>query len=95
VAVERKLPVIFVVINDRAYGLIRHAHRKTGKEGVDFAIPPVEFAMMARAVGAEAHVIRTAEELERIDWQVLGRRQGPTLLDITVDPEDTPPLAMA
>ena len=30
VAVERQLPVLFVVLNDQAYGLIRHGHRVTG-----------------------------------------------------------------
>jgi acetolactate synthase I/II/III large subunit len=95
VAVEQKLPVIFVVLNDRAYGLIRHAHRLTGKEGVEFEIPAVDFAMMARAVGAQAHTIGEERDLERIDWQKLALHQGPTLLDVTVDREKRPPLAMA
>ena len=95
VAVERKLPVVFVVVNDRAYGLIRHAHRLTGKEGVDFAIPGVDFAMMAEAVGAVGQSIGKAEDMERIDWREIALREGPTLLDVTVDPEERPPLAMA
>jgi acetolactate synthase I/II/III large subunit len=95
VAVEQKLPVIFVVLNDCAYGLIRHAHRLTGKEGMGFDIPAVDFAMMARAVGARAHTIGEERDLDRIDWQELARHQGPTLLDVTVDREKRPPLAMA
>jgi acetolactate synthase-1/2/3 large subunit len=95
VAVEEKLPVIFVVINDSAYGLIRHAHRHGGKEKVEFAIPAVDFAMMARAAGAQAYTIGTLRELESVDWQAMANRRGPTLLDIRVDPEDAPPLAMA
>jgi acetolactate synthase-1/2/3 large subunit len=35
VAVERQLPVIFVVLNDRGYGLIKHGHRIGCKEDVD------------------------------------------------------------
>lgn len=95
VAVEQKLPVIFIVLNDRAYGLIKHGHRRSGKETVDFAIPPVDFAMMARSTGAEALTIRTADELCTLDWHNLATRPGPTLLDIHVDPEAQPPLAMA
>lgn len=95
VAVEQGLPVIFVVLSDQGYGLIRHGHRVLGKERVDFDIPPVDFAMMARATGAEAHTIRIAEDFERIDWQALASRQGPTLLDVRIDPEERPPLAMA
>ncbi|HEX9079507.1 MAG TPA: thiamine pyrophosphate-binding protein [Desulfuromonadaceae bacterium] len=95
VAVERELPVIFVVLNDRAYGLIRHAHRVQGKEPVDFAIPHVDFAMMARAAGAEGFTIRDAPDLERIDWERLCHTKGPVLLDVGIDPEAKPPMAMA
>jgi acetolactate synthase-1/2/3 large subunit len=94
VAVEQQLPVIFVVLNDSAYGLIRHAHRLTGKEGVEFAIPTVDFAMMAGATGAHSHSISESEDFDRIDWQALALRQGPTLLDVLIDPEEKPPLAM-
>ena len=94
VATEQKLPVIFVVLNDSAYGLIRHAHRLTGKERVTFSIPAVDFAMMAGATGAPSHTIREERDFDRIDWQALALRQGPTLLDVLIDPEASPPLAM-
>lgn len=95
VAVERQLPVIFVILNDRAYGLIRHGHRIAGTEQVDYAIPAVDFAQMAKAAGAEAHTIKSAADFDRIDWHALALRQGPTLLDVAIDPEEPPPLAMA
>ncbi len=95
VAVEQGLPVIFAVLSDQGYGLIRHGHRLLGKERVDFDIPPVDFAMMARAAGAEAHTIRNAGDFDLIDWNKLANRQGPTLLDVRIDPEERPPLAMA
>lgn len=95
VAVEHGLPVIFVVLSDQGYGLIRHGHRALGKERVDFDIPPVDFAMMARSTGAEAHTIRTAGDFDQIDWQALATRRGPTLLEVQIDPEERPPLAMA
>jgi acetolactate synthase-1/2/3 large subunit len=95
VAVEQGLPVIFVVLNDQGYGLIRHGHRALGKERIGFDIPPVDFAMMARATGAEAHTIREAKDFDLIDWQALAERQGPTLLHVLIDPEERPPLAMA
>ncbi|NVN90351.1 MAG: thiamine pyrophosphate-binding protein [Desulfuromonadales bacterium] len=95
VAVEQRLPVIFVILNDQAYGLIRHAHRVHGSEAVDFSIPTVDFAMMARSTGAQAFTIRGIEDFEHIDWQALAAHQGPSLLDVIIDPEATPPLAMA
>lgn len=95
VAVEQKLPVLYVVLNDRAYGLIKYAHRLSAKEPVDFAIPPVDFAMMARAAGAEAYTICEAKDFEQINWQAMALRKKPTLLDVLIDPDARPPLAMA
>jgi hypothetical protein len=57
--------------------MIRHAHRLTGKEPVDFAIPPVDFCMMACAVGAEAYTIRRPEDLVRIDFAPYARKSSP------------------
>jgi len=94
VAVAERLPVIYVLLNDRAYGMIRHGHRLAGTEPVDLSIPPVDFCMMARAVGADAHVIRHPEDLEEIDYQAICRRNGPTLLEVYIDPEEAPPLGM-
>ena len=91
VAVERQLPVIFVVLNDQGYGLIKHGHRLAGKEPVDFSIPPVDFAMMGRAAGADAHTIRTMRDFDRLDWQALANRQGPTLLEVIIDPRNNRP----
>jgi acetolactate synthase-1/2/3 large subunit len=94
VAVAERLPVIFVILNDHAYGMIRHGHRMAGKEPIDFSIPPVDFCMMAKATGANAHKIRDIKDLEHIDFQALCKRNGPTVLDVTIDSEETPPIGM-
>ena len=94
VAVAKRLPVIFVVLNDQAYGMIKHAHRLTGAENIDLSIPPVNFSMMAESVGAMAYTIRNDEDLTRVDFQALCERKGPTLLNVHIDPEEAPPLGM-
>jgi acetolactate synthase-1/2/3 large subunit len=94
IAVEEQLPVIFVVLNDHAYGLIRHGHRLAGTEPVEFSIPPVDFCMMAKATGANAYKIRDPKDFEHIDFQALCGRNGPTLLDVYIDPEEAPPIGM-
>jgi acetolactate synthase-1/2/3 large subunit len=82
-------------LNDRAYGLIRHAHRLLGKEREEYAIPAADFAMMARAAGPEGDTNSGERDLSRVDWRALALRQGLTLLDVAVDLESRPPLAMA
>ena len=94
VAVAEQLPVIFVVLNDQAYGMIKHAHRLAGTENIDLSIPPVDFSMMAKSVGAMGYTIRNDKDLARIDFQAMFERNGPTLLDVHIDPEETPPLGM-
>jgi acetolactate synthase-1/2/3 large subunit len=94
VAVAERLPVIFVVLNDQAYGMIKHAHRLTGTENIDLSIPPVDFSMMAESVGAMAYTIRHDKDLAEVDFQAMCKRNGPTLLDVHIDPEETPPLGM-
>ena len=94
VAVAEYLPIIFVVSNDQAYGMIKHAHRLTGTERIDLSIPQVDFSMMAESVGATAYTIRNDEDFSKVDFQVLCKRKGPTLLDVYIDPEETPPLGM-
>jgi len=95
VAVEQNLPVIFVVLIDRAYGMIKHSLRRTSNERVDLAIPPIDFCQMAKAAGADAYAIRHPEDFEKLDYQTLCSRKGPTLLEISIDPEEVPPLGMA
>ncbi|MGA1473581.1 MAG: thiamine pyrophosphate-binding protein [Prochlorothrix sp.] len=96
VAVEENLPVIFVLLNDQAYGMIKHRHRQTSDHAQDYLIrTPVDFAMMARSVGAQGLTIRTVEDLISLDYGALCQRPGPTLLDVYIDPEEAPPLGVA
>jgi acetolactate synthase-1/2/3 large subunit len=94
VAVAERLPIIYVVLNDQAYGMIKHAHRLTATESIDFSIPPVDFSMMAKSVGAMAYTIGNDQDLAEVDFQALCEGRGPTLLDVHIDPEEPPPLGM-
>ncbi|WP_353258381.1 thiamine pyrophosphate-binding protein [Prochlorothrix hollandica] len=96
VAVEEGLPVIFVLLNDQAYGMIKHRHRQTSKHPQDYLIrTPIDFALMAQAVGAQSYTVRTAQELISLDYGEMCSRSGPTLLDVYIDPEEAPPLGVA
>lgn len=95
VAVEQQLAVVFVVLVDRAYGMIRHSLRRTSVEGIELPIPHIDFCRMAEAAGAQALAIRRPEDFEKLDGEALCSRKGPTLLEIHIDPEERPPLEMA
>jgi acetolactate synthase-1/2/3 large subunit len=92
VAVAARRAVVFVVLNDGALGMVRHGQRLAQAEQVGCALPPTDFAALARALGAYAHVIRTPEDFEALDFADICARPGPTLLDVRIDPEEVPPM---
>ncbi len=92
VAVAENLCVIFVVLNDSALGMVKHGQRLGGGEPIGFALPPTDFAMMARAMGAHGHTIHSPEDMDALDINEICHRRGPTLLDVYIDPEEIPPM---
>lgn len=92
VAVAERLSVIFVILNDRALGMVKHGQRLGGGEPIGFELPPVDFAMMGKAMGAEGYVIKNSKDLMALDIEKICRRMGPTILDVHIDPEEVPPI---
>lgn len=92
VAAELGLPVLYVVLNDGALGMVKHGQRLAGAEPIGFQLPRVDFAAMAAAMGIAGHVIRTAADLDALDFNSLLSRGGPTLLDVRIDGEEVPPM---
>jgi acetolactate synthase-1/2/3 large subunit len=94
VAVAEKLPVIFVVLNDYALGMVKHGQRLRGAERVGYDLPPVNFWLLARAMGSDAHTIHSPQDLARLDIEAICTRRGPTLLDVHIDPTEVPPIGV-
>jgi acetolactate synthase-1/2/3 large subunit len=92
VAVQHRLPVIFVVMNDQALGMVKHGQRLGGGEPIGYELPPVDFAGVARAMGAQAHTILEPDDFASLDMAAICNAGGPTLLDVHIDPEEVPPI---
>lgn len=92
VAVMERLPVVFIVLNDQALGMVKHGQRLGGGEPIAFSLPPVDFTQMAEAMGASAETITTIDELLSLDINEICTRSGPTLLNVYIDPEAVPPM---
>lgn len=92
VAVQEELPVVFVVLNDSGYGMVRHGQRLTGAEQIGVDLPATDFAAVAKAMGADGYVIISPDDLNRLDVKKICQRKGPTLLDVRIDPEEVPPI---
>ena len=85
-AVRLRLRIVVIVFNDAALSLIKIKQRPAGQggsEAVDYA--PVSFAGVATAMGAAAAAAGTGADLVTALEAAL-RRDGPTVIDVAVDP---------
>lgn len=91
-AVEEKLPVIFVILNDHAYGMVMHGQRLAGAEPIAYELTHVDFRKLAESMGIVAHVVDAPDDFDKIDFDAMLARQGPTLIDVRIDREEVPPM---
>jgi acetolactate synthase-1/2/3 large subunit len=85
-AVRLRLRIVVIVFNDAALSLIKIKQRPAGQggaEAVDYGL--VSFAGVATAMGAAAAAAGTEAELVSALDAAL-RRDGPTVIDVAVDP---------
>jgi len=91
-AVQEKLPIIFVVLNDSAFGMVKHGQQLAGAEQVAIELSPVDFVAYARSMGAQAQRIDSPDDMAALDIATICRREGPTVLDVHIDTNEPPPL---
>ncbi len=92
VAIQEKLPVIYVILNDAALGMVKHGQRLAQAESVGYELPEVDFAGVAHAMGVPGYVINSPIDFHRIDIEAICKRRGPTVLDVRIDTEEVPPM---
>ncbi|HEX5125436.1 MAG TPA: thiamine pyrophosphate-binding protein [Rhodocyclaceae bacterium] len=94
VAQAENLPVVFIVLNDGALGMVKHGQRLANAESIGFELPAVDYAAMANAMGINAKVITSADDFDRLNFGEILNHRGPTLLDVRIDSEVMPPISM-
>ncbi|MCP4278333.1 MAG: thiamine pyrophosphate-binding protein [Gammaproteobacteria bacterium] len=92
VALQLNLPLVMIVLNDTALGMVKHGQRLGGAEQIGYELPFISFANIAKAMGIEGIVLETPEQLMALDFNRLFQKQAPTLIDIQIDPEEIPPM---
>ncbi|VUD56372.1 Acetolactate synthase isozyme 2 large subunit [Thalassocella blandensis] len=92
VAAQQNIPVVFLVLNDAAMGMVMHGQRLGQQESIGWQLNTVDYALMARAVGVDGMIIDSVDKLEALDWTELFSRHQPTLLDVRIDREEIPPM---
>jgi len=91
-AIQEKLSIFFVILNDSAFGTVKHGQQMAGAELIGFDLPRVDFAGYAKAMGAEGYLIHSPQDMAELDIRKLCSKPGPTVLDVHIDPNEMPPL---
>jgi acetolactate synthase-1/2/3 large subunit len=93
-AAEEELPVIFVILNDHAYGMVMHGQRLAGAEPIAYELTHVDFRKMAESMGVPGYVVESPSDFEQIDFAAMLGRKGPTLIDVRIDRNEVPPMIL-
>ena len=94
VALQHRLPVVFVVLNDSSLGMVKHGQLLGKAESIGHELPAVDFAAMANAMGVVGYRIKRIQDLLDLNIQAICSRNGPTVLDVLIDQDEVPPMDM-
>ncbi len=92
VAAQHQLPVVFIVLNDAAMGMVMHGQRLGHQESIGWELNTINYAAVAQAMGINGIVIESPAELDALDLESLFYRNGPTLIDVRIDRNEVPPM---
>ena len=83
-AARHELPIVFLVLNNREYGILKAFADQQGTPGVPGTdLPGLDFVALAAGYGCNAVRADTADALARA-LQDAFRRRGPTVLDVPI-----------
>jgi acetolactate synthase I/II/III large subunit len=86
-AARLRLPILFVIYDDAAYGAEVHHFRPMGHPVETVQFPDADFAAIARGAGCEGLTVRTLPDLEPVAEWLEGPRERPLLVDAKVNPD--------
>lgn len=89
-AVSYGIPAVWIVLNDAQYGMIDHGMRALGMDPVETAIPPCDFVMIARGMGADGVRVEREVDVDPALAQAMAAK-GPFVVDVIVDPRAPAP----
>jgi acetolactate synthase-1/2/3 large subunit len=86
-AVRLDLPIVFVVLNDESYGIIRHRQNLEFDRATAADYESPEFEQVARGLGARAATVRSTGDLGILDRFLTDKPDIPLVLDVRTNPD--------
>ncbi len=90
-AAQYQAQAVWVVLNDAGYGMCRDGHGALGLTDVGVDFPEVDFASLARSVGADGVTVATEDQLDAA-LDAAMQAEGPFVVDVRVDASEPSPL---
>ena len=89
-AAQHRLPIVFLVLNNREYGILKSFAEQQKTPGVPFMdLPDIDFTGLAKGYGCAAIRVDRPEALAQALADAF-RRQGPTVLEVPISSEVAP-----
>src|SRR5690606_31361388 len=94
-AVEAKVPVVWIVMNNGGHGMVCHGERLQfkGKFQTGKFRQPLNISKMAEGMGVRTCRVEKPADFSRALREALAANE-PVVLDVLTDPEAMPPMAM-
>jgi acetolactate synthase-1/2/3 large subunit len=84
-AVKYQIPAVWIVLNDARYNMCSQGMAMLGLEGADANIPPADFVMIARGMGADGIRVERESDIQMALQQALAA-SIPFVVDVMIDP---------
>ena len=91
VALQEKLPVFFIILNDSEYGMVKQGQNLGGGEHIGYELPKIDFVQYAESMGITTRLINSIEDLKNLNIKEL-MTNGPVIFDVRIDKEEVPPI---
>ena len=91
-AVNYNMPVIWVILNDAQLGMVYHGQKALGHHVVACTFQRVDFVKIAEGLGAQGIRIDKPGQINRDMMDEIIESGKPTVLDVIIDSEESPPI---
>ena len=93
IAAQHQLPVIIIVINDAALGMVRHGQKLSWAESIGWKLNNINYAKIAESMGIRGVEVRDPSDFDTLDLLLMSDLNGPVLVDVRIDPDEVPPMS--
>lgn len=89
-AVKYQIPAVWIVLNDARYNMCYQGMKLLGLKGADATIPPTDFVMVARGMGADGIHVESESDIQAALEKAMAS-SVPFVVDVVIDPNRTAP----